>query len=66
MSEPVRDAALRAALAYYAGMGMQVREVRTDNRCERFVQSDLREYAYARVYSRSWHRRSELARCPTP
>ena len=32
----------------------------------RVNECDLREYAYARVYSRSWHRRSELARCPTP
>jgi len=32
----------------------------------RFNECDLREYAYARVYWCSWHRRSELARCPTP
>ena len=85
---------LRAAVAYYAGLGVQVREVLTDNgmcyrshlfartceelgirrrytrpytprtngKAERFIQSALREWAYARAYSRSWHRNAELAR----
>jgi transposase InsO family protein len=85
---------LRAAVAYYAGLGVQIREVLTDNgvsyrshlfahtcaqlgirhrrtrpytprtngKAERFIQSALREWAYARAYSRSWHRNTELAR----
>jgi transposase InsO family protein len=85
---------LRAAIAYYAGLGVQVREVLTDNgvcyrsrlfaqtcaelgirhrrtrpytprtngKAERFIQSALREWAYARAYSRSHHRNAELAR----
>ena len=85
---------LRAAVAYYAGLGVQVREVLTDNgmcyrshlfartcealgirrrytrpytprtngKAERFIQSALREWAYARAYSRSWQRNAELAR----
>jgi transposase InsO family protein len=85
---------LRAAVAYYAGLGVQIREVLTDNgmcyrshlfartceelgirrrytrpytprtngKAERFIQSALREWAYARAYSRSWHRNAELAR----
>jgi transposase InsO family protein len=88
------SAFLRAAIAYYAGLGVQVREVLTDNgvcyrsrlfahtcaelgirhrrtrpytprtngKAERFIQSALREWAYARAYSRSWHRNVELAR----
>jgi transposase InsO family protein len=85
---------LRAAVAYYAGLGVRVREVLTDNgtcyrsklfaqacadlglkhrrtrpytprtngKAERFIQSALREWAYARAYRRSMHRSLELAR----
>lgn len=85
---------LRAAVAYYAGLGVTIREVLTDNgscyRCrlfrqvcrdlglkqrftrpytprtngkaERFIQTSLREWAYARAYSRSAHRIAELPR----
>ena len=85
---------LRAAVAYYAGLGVQIREILTDNgncyrskvfraavaelalrhhftrpytprtngKAERFIQSALREWAYARAYRRSEHRLYELAR----
>jgi len=85
---------LRAAVAYYAGLGVQIREILTDNgncyrsrafkatiaelalrhrftrpytprtngKAERFIQSALREWAYARAYRRSVHRSYELAR----
>jgi transposase InsO family protein len=85
---------LRAAVAYYAGLGVQIREVLTDNgvsyrskifaatcselglkhrrtrpytprtngKAERFIQSALREWAYARAYSNSGYRSAELAR----
>ena len=85
---------LRAAVAYYAGLGVRIREVLTDNgvsyrskifaqacatlgirhrrtrpytprtngKAERFIQSALREWAYARAYRRSAHRTAELAR----
>lgn len=85
---------LRAAVAYYAGLGVQLREVltdsgvsycakvfahtceeigirhrrtrpytpRTNGKPERFIQSALREWAYARAYRRSEHRSAELAR----
>jgi len=85
---------LRAAVAYYAGLGVQIREILTDNgncyrskafkvtiaelalrhrftrpytprtngKAERFIQSALREWAYARAYRRSEHRSYELAR----
>jgi len=86
------SAFLRAAVAYYAGLGVQVKEVLTDNggcyhsRCfaqtcrelglrhhftkpytprtngkaERFIQSALREWAYARAYSKSFLRIAAL------
>jgi transposase InsO family protein len=85
---------LRAAVAYYAGLGVTIRELLTDNgscyksrtfaqtcrdlglkhrftrpytprpngKAERFIQSALREWAYARAYARSAHRISELPR----
>jgi transposase InsO family protein len=88
------SAFLRAAVAYYAGLGVQVKEILTDNgscyrsRCfsqtcrelglrhhftkpytprtngkaERFIQSALREWAYARAFSKSHQR---IAALPT-
>jgi transposase InsO family protein len=85
---------LRAAVAYYAGLSVTIREVLTDNggcyrsqlfrqvcrdlglkqrftrpytprtngKAERFIQTSLREWAYARAYSRSAHRIAELPR----
>ena len=85
---------LRAAVAYYAGLGITVREVLTDNgtgyrshafaaacrqlglrhrftrpytprtngKAERFIQSALREWAYARAYARSEQRIAALPR----
>ena len=85
---------LRAAIAYYAGLGVTVREILTDNgscyrsghfaqtcrelgvrhrftkpytprtngKAERFIQSALREWAYARAYSRSHQRIAALSR----
>lgn len=85
---------LRAAVAYYAGLGVVIREILTDNgscyrslafratvqalglkhrftrpytprtngKAERFIQSALREWAYARAYRRSDQRAYELAR----
>ena len=85
---------LRAAVAYYAGLGMRIRELLTDNgggyrshafaqacrdlglrhhftrpytprtngKAERFIQTALREWAYARAYSRSEHRIADLPR----
>jgi transposase InsO family protein len=83
---------LRAAVAYYAGLGVQIRGVYTDNakvyrghdfagacaqlglshhytrpytprtngKAERFIQTCLREWAYARAYHRSHQRRDAL------
>jgi transposase InsO family protein len=88
------SAFLRAAVAYYAGLGVRVREVMTDNggcyrsrdfartmrelglqhhftrpytprtngKAERFIQSALREWAYARAYSKSRERIAALPR----
>lgn len=88
------SAFLRAAVAYYAGLGVTVREIMTDNascyrsrsfaqscrelglrhhftkpytprtngKAERFIQSALREWAYARAYARSHQRIAELPR----
>jgi transposase InsO family protein len=85
---------LRAAVAYYAGLGLTIREVLTDNgggyrsrefaracqhlglkhrytrpytprtngKAERFIQTALREWAYARAYSHSRQRIDELSR----
>jgi len=85
---------LRAAVAYYAGLGVTIREVLTDNgsgylsrdfartcrelglrhrrtrpytprtngKAERFIQTALREWAYARAYGRSHHRIAALPR----
>lgn len=85
---------LRAAVAYYAGLGVTIREVLTDNgagyrsrefaracadlglkhrytrpytprtngKAERFIQTALREWAYARAYSLSQQRIAELPR----
>jgi transposase InsO family protein len=85
---------LRAAVAYYAGLGLTIREVMTDNggcyrsrefartcaavglkhrftrpytprtngKAERFIQTALREWAYARAYHRSHQRIGELPR----
>ncbi len=84
---------LRAAVAYYAGLGVRVREVMTDNggcyrsrdfckacndlavrhrftkpytpqtngKAERFIQTALREWAYARAYTKSHQRIADLA-----
>jgi transposase InsO family protein len=86
------SAFLRAAVAYYAALGVQVKEILTDNgscyrsRCfaqtcrelglrhhftrpytprtngkaERFIQSALREWAYARAYTKSHQRIAAL------
>lgn len=83
---------LKAAVAYYAGLGVIVRRVMTDNgscyrskafrkacadlglkhirtrpytpktngKVERFVQTSLREWAYAKAYPSSDHRTAEL------
>jgi transposase InsO family protein len=88
------EAFLRAAVAYYAGLGVTVREVLTDNgvgyrarsfaatcaklglkhrrtrpytprtngKAERFIQSALREWAYARAYGTSAQRINALPR----
>lgn len=85
---------LRAAIAYYAGLGITIRELLTDNgggyrsrdfartcrelglrhrftrpytprtngKAERFIQTALREWAYARAYSRSHQRIAALPR----
>ena len=85
---------LRAAVAYYAGLGITIREVLTDNgsgyrsrdfartchalglkhrftrpytprtngKAERFIQTALREWAYARAYGRSQQRIAALPR----
>ena len=85
---------LRAAVAYYAGLGMRIRELLTDNgggyrsrafaqacrdlglrhrftrpytpktngKAERFIQTALREWAYARAYTRSDQRTAALPR----
>ena len=85
---------LRAAVAYYAGLGLRIREVLTDNgagyrsdafrsacrdlglrhrftrpyrpqtngKAERFIQTALREWAYARAYTRSTQRITDLPR----
>lgn len=83
---------LRAAVAYYAGLGVQIKGVYTDNgkayrggefasacaqlslshhytrpytprtngKAERFIQTCLREWAYARAYHHSYQRRDAL------
>ena len=83
---------LRAAVAYYAGLGVRIGEILTDNggayrsrdfaqtcitlglkhrftrpytprtngKAERFIQTALREWAYARAYHRSHHRIRQL------
>jgi len=83
---------LRAAVAYYARLGIRIRRVLTDNapcyysdlfaatcqelgirhlrtrpytprtngKAERFIQTALREWAYARIYQHSAERRAEL------
>jgi transposase InsO family protein len=83
---------LKAALAYYASLGVKVERVMTDNgacyksfafrrtckrlglrhirtkpytprtngKAERFIQSSLREWAYAQAYRNSRHRKDEL------
>jgi len=83
---------LRAAVAYYAGLGVRIKGVYTDNakayrgrdfastcsllglthqytkpytprtngKAERFIQSSLREWAYARAYGTSNQRRDAL------
>jgi transposase InsO family protein len=88
------SAFLRAAVAYYAALGVTVKEVMTDNgscyrstefaqtcshlglrhlftkpytprtngKAERFIQSALREWAYARAYARSHQRIAALPR----
>jgi transposase InsO family protein len=85
---------LRAAIAYYTSLGIQVERVMTDNgacyksgafrnackrlglkhirtrpytpktngKAERFIQTSLREWAYARAYSTSEERAAELPR----
>jgi transposase InsO family protein len=87
------SAFLRAAVAYYAGLRVTVKEIMTDNggcyrsrdfaqscrdlglrhhftkpytprtngKAERFIQSALREWAYARAYTRSHQRINGLA-----
>ena len=84
---------LRAAVAYYAGLGVRIKEIMTDNgpcyrskafgktcrdlgirhrytkpytprtngKAERFIQTALREWAYARAYTKSHQRIAELA-----
>jgi transposase InsO family protein len=83
---------LRAAVAYYAGLGVHIKGVYTDNakayrghdfasacaqlglrhhytrpytprtngKAERFIQTALREWAYARAYHHSYQRRDAL------
>jgi len=85
---------LNAAIAYYAGLGVTVTRVMTDNgscykskafqaackalglrhirtrpytpktngKAERFIQTSLREWAYAQAYPTSDHRKAELPR----
>jgi transposase InsO family protein len=85
---------LHAAIAYYAGLGVTVTRVMTDNgscyrsrafkhackdlglrhirtrpytprtngKAERFIQTSLREWAYAQAYPTSDHRKAELPR----
>jgi transposase InsO family protein len=85
---------LEAAIAYYAGLGVTVTRVMTDNgscyrsrafrqacktlglrhirtrpytprtngKAERFIQTSLREWAYAKAYPTSEHRKAELPR----
>ena len=85
---------LEAAVAYYAGLGIAVARVMTDNgscyksstfraackalglrhirtrpytpktngKAERFIQTSLREWAYAQAYPTSEHRKAELPR----
>lgn len=91
---PSACAFLRAAVAYYAGLGVQIREVLTDNapcyhsiefaqtctqlglkrrytrpytprtngKAERFIQTALREWAYARAFHHSDQRTVDLYR----
>jgi transposase InsO family protein len=68
---------LQAAVDYYAQLGMAVRRVLTDygpcyrsgtytprsnGKAERFIQTALREWAYARAYDNSQVRAAELPR----
>ena len=85
---------LRAAVGYYASLGMTIQRVMTDNgscyrsrafakackklglkhirtkpytpktngKAERFIQTSLREWAYARAYENSMQRAAELPR----
>lgn len=85
---------LHAAIAYYAGLGVTVTRIMTDNgscyrshafrqackdlslrhirtrpytprtngKAERFIQTSLREWAYAQAYPTSDHRKAELPR----
>ncbi len=87
-------AVLKAAIAYYASLGVKVERVMTDNgscyksfafrkackrlglkhirtrpytpktngKAERFIQTSLREWAYARAYNTSADRTAELPR----
>ena len=51
---------LRAAVAYYAGLGVRIKEVMTDNGgC--YIQTALREWAYSRAYTKSHQRIADLA-----
>ena len=49
-------AVLKAAIAYYASLGVKVERVMTD------IQTSLREWAYARAYNTSADRTAELPR----
>jgi len=92
--ERKQSAFLRAAVAYYASLGVKVERVMTDNgsayrskafakdckrlglrhlftkpytpktngKAERFIQTSLREWAYARAYNTSDERTAELTR----
>jgi transposase len=52
---------LRQAVAYYASLGVRIERVMTDNgKAERFVQTSLREWAYARPYVNSAQREAAL------
>src|ERR1700726_79998 len=58
---------LKAAVAYYKSLGVSVARVMTDNgscktngKAERFIQTALREWAYARAYQTSDQRAAEL------
>lgn len=54
---------LRQTVAYSAGLGITIQRLITDNgKAERFIQSTLREWAYAWAYQRSGQRAEALAR----